>query len=283
MLNQTYQYNGIIKKAIVCFGKLFSDITIQRTDSLGAVSQTIKVPLAYAAKEKYLVRVDSDPNLANNTQISLPRLSFEINGYSYDPVRKPNKMNKIACVSAGTGKNLYSPVPYNLDVSLYLLTKTIEDALAVVEQILPIFTPDYTMSIKAVPDMNIVNDVPIILNSVSVEDDYEGSFTERRSIIHTFNFTMKVNIFGHKTTSGVIRVVDINLNDSNTNETVAQIITTPSPTDAIAGAGSYSQVLEDINITTNIVAPNLDFSGDLNTQFGVDDLSTELENIIDLQ
>lgn len=207
MLNQTYQYNGIIKKAIVCFGKLFSDITIQRTDSLGAVSQTIKVPLAYAAKEKYLVRVDSDAKLENNTQVSLPRLSFEINGYSYDPVRKANKMNKIACVSTGTGKSLYSPVPYNLDVSLYLLTKTIEDALCVVEQILPIFTPDYTLSINAVPDMNIVNDVPIILNGISVEDDYEGDFQTRRSIIHTFNFTMKVNIFGHKTTSGIITQV----------------------------------------------------------------------------
>lgn len=207
MLNQTYQYNGIIKKAITVFGKLFSDITIQRTDSLGAVSQTIKVPLAYAAKEKYLVRVDSDPNLANNTQISLPRLSFEITGYNYDPIRKPNKMNKISCYSTGNMKSMFTPVPYNLDVSLYLLTKTIEDALTVVEQILPIFTPDYTMSINAIPDMNIVNDVPIILNSVSVEDDYEGDFQTRRSIIHTFNFTMKVNIFGHKDIGKAITTV----------------------------------------------------------------------------
>lgn len=216
MLNQTYQYNGIIKKAITVFGKLFSDITIQRTDSLGAVSQTINVPLAYAAKEKYLVRVDSDPNLANNTQITLPRLSFEITGYTYDPIRKPNKMNKISCYSAGNMKSMFTPVPYNLDISLYLLTKTIEDALTVVEQILPIFTPDYTMSINAVPDMNIVNDVPIILNSVSVEDDYEGSFTERRSIIHTFNFTMKINIFGHKDIGKAITKVMTNVGEDPT-------------------------------------------------------------------
>lgn len=207
MLNQTYQYNGIIKKAITVFGKLFSDITIQRTDSLGVVSQTIKVPLAYAPKEKYLVRIDSDPNLANNTQISLPRLSFEITGYTYDPTRKSNKMNKIACYSTGTLKSMFTPVPYNLDISLYLLTKTIEDALTVVEQILPIFTPEYTLSINAVPDMNIVNDVPIILNSVSVEDDYEGDFQTRRSIVHTFNFTMKVNIFGHKDIGKAITTV----------------------------------------------------------------------------
>lgn len=284
MLGQDPHYTGIIKKAISSFGKLFSDIKIQRTNLDGVVSQTVNVPIAYAAKEKYLVRLDSDPNLANNTQTSLPRMSFEILGYDYDPSRKANKMNKISCVSNGSGKSTFSPVPYNISISLYLLTKTIEDALYVVEQILPIFTPDYTLSINAVPDMNIVNDVPIVLNSITAEDEYDGSFQERRYIIHTFNFTMKVNIFGSMTNSSIIKIVDVNFKEFDTEETLAQIIATPTPTDALIADNSvgYAQILEGDEITSVIVAPLLDFSGDLNTQFGMDNLALEQENTIDL-
>jgi hypothetical protein len=240
MLTQNYQYNGIIKKAITVFGKLFSDIQIKRTNSDGVIIQTINVPLAYAAKEKYLVRVESDPNLTNNTQITLPRMSFEINGYSYDPSRKVNKMNKVSSYSNSIAKTQFSPVPYNIDISLYLLTKTIEDALCVVEQILPVFTPDYTLSIKAIPDMSIVNDVPIILNSISVEDDYEGSFTERRTIIHTFNFTMKVNIFGSITSSGIITNVKTNIDDLTTGSVLDKYDVSGNALTKVTTKGTWS-------------------------------------------
>lgn len=244
MLGQTYQYAGIIKKAITVFGSLFSDITIQRTNNLGAVTQTINVPLAYAGKEKYLVKIDSDPNQTNNTQTTLPRMSFEILGYDYDPARKSNKMNKVACYSNTTAKSQFTPVPYNISISLYLLTKTIEDALTVVEQILPVFTPDYTLSINAVPEMNIVNDVPIILNSITVEDDYEGSFTERRSIIHTFNFTMKVNIFGHINTSKIISKVFANVGEDITfNTTLANYTATGNTTTETVTSESWTENL----------------------------------------
>lgn len=244
MLGQTYQYNGIIKKAITVFGSLFSNITIQRTNTLGVVTQTINVPLAYAGKEKYLVKIDSDPNQTNNTQISLPRMSFEILGYDYDPARKSNKMNKVACYSNSIAKSQFTPVPYNISISLYLLTKTIEDALTVVEQILPIFTPDYTLSINAVPEMNIVNDVPIILNSITVEDDYEGSFTERRSIIHTFNFTMKVNIFGHINTAKIISTVFANVGEDITfNNTLANYTATGNTTTETVTSESWTENL----------------------------------------
>lgn len=244
MLGQTYQYNGIIKKAITVFGSLFSNITIQRTNTLGVVTQTINVPLAYAGKEKYLVKIDSDPNQTNNTQISLPRMSFEILGYDYDPARKSNKMNKVACYSNSIAKSQFTPVPYNISISLYLLTKTIEDALTVVEQILPIFTPDYTLSINAVPEMNIVNDVPIILNSITVEDDYEGSFTERRSIIHTFNFTMKVNIFGHINTAKIISTVFANVGEDITfNTTLANYTATGNTTTETVTSESWTENL----------------------------------------
>lgn len=211
MLNNPPYYFGIIKKAIVAFGRMFSEIQIERMDETGAVIQTINVPIAYGPKEKWLVRLEQDPSLDNNVNTILPRMSFEITGYSYDASRKVNKMTKVASYDQTTLKTQFSPVPYNLDIELSLLTKTTEDALAVVEQILPVFTPDYTLSINAIPDLNIANDVPIILNGVSFQDSYDGDFQSRREIIYTFNFTMKVNIFGSITSSGVIKKANITL------------------------------------------------------------------------
>lgn len=191
------------------FGRLFSDIKIARQGNDGAVAQTIAVPLAYAPKEKWLVRVDSDPNLNHNTYISLPRLSFEVTGYHYDASRKTNKMNKIMCKDATntgnpTAKAVFSPAPYNIDISLYVLTKTQEDAMQIIEQILPIFNPEYTLSVNAVPEMEITQDIPVILNSITVEDNYDGSFQERRFVVHTLTFTLKTNIYGPVSANGVI-------------------------------------------------------------------------------
>lgn len=211
MLNNPPYYHGIIKKAIVAFGRMFSEIQIERMDETGAVIQTINVPIAYGPKEKWLVRLEQDPSLDNNVNTILPRMAFEITGYSYDASRKVNKMTKVASYDQTTLKTQFSPVPYNLDIELSLLTKTTEDALAVVEQILPVFTPDYTLSINAIPDLNIANDVPIILNGVSFQDSYDGDFQSRREIIYTFNFTMKVNIFGSITSSGIIKKANITL------------------------------------------------------------------------
>ena len=211
MLNNPPYYHGIIKKAIVAFGRMFSEIQIERMNGAGTVLQTINVPIAYGPKEKWLVRLEQDPLLENNVNTILPRMAFEIVGYSYDASRKSNKMTKVASYDQTTLKTQFSPVPYNLDIELSLLTKTTEDALAVLEQILPVFTPDYTLSINAIPDLNIVNDVPIILNGVSQQDNYDGDFQTRREIIYTFNFTMKVNIFGSITSSGVIKKANITL------------------------------------------------------------------------
>jgi len=216
MLNGQTYYHGAIRKTIVAFGRLFSDIKIAREGNDGEIAQTVAVPLAYAPKEKWLVRIDSDPNLKNNTYISLPRLSFEITGYHYDSSRKTNKMNQIKCTDTVTtlnpnAKSVFSPAPYNIDISLYVLTKTQEDAMQIVEQILPIFNPEYTLSINAVPEMEIVQDIPVILNSISVEDNYDGSFQERRFVVHTLTFTLKTNIYGPVTSGGVILTSNANL------------------------------------------------------------------------
>jgi hypothetical protein len=215
MLNNQVFYHGIIRKSIVAFGRLFSDIYIDRKQGDSVTGQTIQrlqIPLAYAPKEKWLVRIDQDPDLENHTYISLPRMSFEIIGYTYDAQRKLNRMQQIKCGDgSGSVSTMYTPVPYNLDLSLYILTKTQEDALQIVEQILPTFTPEYTMTINAVPEMNMKVDVPIILNSVAVSDEYDGDFQTRRFVTHTLNFQMKVNVFGAVSGQNVIDTVNTNI------------------------------------------------------------------------
>ena len=215
MLNNNVYYHGTVRKAIVAFGKLFSNIYIDRKEGGsvdGTTVQRLQVPLAYAPKEKWIVRLDQDPNLENHTYVSLPRMSFEIIGYNYDPSRKTNRLSKVTYQTGTTSKNhVYSPVPYNLDISMYILTKNQEDGLQIVEQILPTFTPEYTLPINALPDMDIVNSVPVILNSVSVSDEYDGDFQTRRFVTHTLNFQMKLNLFGPVLNQGIIETVTTNL------------------------------------------------------------------------
>ena len=225
MLNNNVFYHGTIRKCIVAFGTLFSDIYIDRREGnsvTGTVAQRLQIPLAYAPKEKYLVRIEQDPNLENNTYVSLPRMSFEILGYSYDSSRKLNRMQQIKCGDGTTTMDaIYTPVPYNIDVSLYILTKTQEDALQILEQILPTFTPEYTLTINAVPNMNVKLDIPIVLNSVTSSDEYDGDFQTRRNVTHTLTFTIKTNLFGPLANKKVIDEVFANIgqneNFSNPN------------------------------------------------------------------
>ena len=214
MLINTPFYHGIIRKAIVSFGNLFSNIKIQRKSGgsvSGNLEQTIAVPIAYSCKEKWLVRVDQDPTLDNHTYTLLPRIAFEITGMTYDSARKLNRMNQIKCYDTGTLKRTYVPVPYNIDISMYILTKTQEDALQIVEQILPRFAPEYNLSVEVVSETQTVLDIPIILNSVNVQDDYDGDFQTRRFVTYTLNFTMKASIFGPVNNQGIIDTVITNI------------------------------------------------------------------------
>jgi hypothetical protein len=216
MLNGNVYYHGTIRKAVVAFGRLFSDIYIDRKqgDSVtGDTVQRLQVPLSYAPKEKWLVRLDQQSDLENNTtMISLPRMSFEINSYQYDSTRKLNRMQQITTDSSNTTKpTVYTAVPYNVEMSLYILTKTQEDGLQIIEQILPTFTPEYTLTLNVVPEMGITMDVPIVLESVNVVDEYDGTFTERRFVTHTLNFQMKLNLYGPVSGQGVITQVNANI------------------------------------------------------------------------
>jgi hypothetical protein len=215
MLNNNVYYHGSIRKAIVAFGRLFSDVYIDRKqgDSVtGTTIQRLHIPISYAPREKWLVRLEQQSDLENNvTQISLPRMSFEINSYSYDSSRKVNRMSQIKSGNTTNMNAVYTPVPYNVKISMYVVTKTQEDGLQIIEQILPTFTPEYTLQINMVPEMGITMDVPIILNSVYVEDQYDGNFEDRRYVTHTLDFEMKLNLYGPVSTQKVITKVDVNV------------------------------------------------------------------------
>ena len=236
MLNNNIFYHSLTRKVIVAFGSLFSNIRIERRKD-GQAQQTIDVPIAYAPKEKWIVRIDQDPNLENHTYTTLPRLSFEITGMSYDATRKTSRMNYITATDcfSNTSK-IYSPVPYNINITLYALTKTQEDALQIVEQILPYFTPEYTMSIKAIGS-NVLIDVPIVLDNISVQDDYDGDFSQRRFVIYTINFTVKTYFYGPVIDSKLIgnTIVDITNPGQIPVDEASASTTTPSAVHRASG------------------------------------------------
>ena len=208
-----YFYNNSTRNVVVAFGTLFNTIQLHKKDGSGNIVQSMKVPLAYGPKQKWLSRLTEDPNLNKKVAVTLPRIGFEISGIAYDPARKLQKTVKVKKVADGTDTNQvksgFMPVPYNINFELYVLSKNSDDALQIVEQILPFFQPDYTVTMKEVPELDIIRDVPIILNSVGYEDDYEGSFTSRRSIIYTLSFTAKYYMYGPVTASNIIRRVQV--------------------------------------------------------------------------
>ena len=211
MLGQQF-YHETVRKVGVAFGTMFNDIHLVRKNNDGDIIQTMKVPLAYGPRQKFLVRLREDADLTKQVAVTLPRLGFEITGLSYDPGRKLNRVQQFRKVKGTTTKQLdvqYMPVPYNVDFELYILSKQSDDALQIVEQILPYFQPDYTVTINDNTDMGIKRDVPVVLNSVGYEDDYEGEFTARRSIIYTLAFTAKFYLYGPVTSSKVIKTVQV--------------------------------------------------------------------------
>lgn len=238
MLGQNHFYHSTIRKTVIAFGSLFNDIYVRRTDANGNAIQSLKVPLAYGPKQKFLARLYENPNLTNATQLTLPRIGFEITGFNYDSQRKVNKLNvrRQTTDDSSTLKRQYFSVPYNINFSLFVFAKNQEDALQIVEQILPFFTPAFSVTVNAVPDMGIKDDTPIILESLTYEDDYEGDFASRRSIVYTLTFTVKTNFYGPIAEQGVIKKVTID-NYLTTDSTVidSRYEVEPNPTTAQPG------------------------------------------------
>jgi hypothetical protein len=220
MLGYNPFYHGTIRKCIASFGRIFNDINIERFDKDNQKIQALKVPLAYAAKEKWLQRLEQDTDIDGQTVgFTLPRVSFEMTALNYDGSRKVQSLNRIFKTVTGDQASLssvYAPVPYNIEISLYAIAKTQEDALRIVEQILPFFTPQYNIPMRVLPDYNnLIIDTPVILNSISMQDDYEGDMQTRRQIIYTMTFTMKTYLFGPVGTAGVITNVKANLKNQD--------------------------------------------------------------------
>ncbi len=213
MLGQQF-YHETVRNVIVAFGTMFNNINIVRKDNNGTITQSMKVPLAYGPKQKWLTRLDTDPSLASAVAITLPRLGFEIGSLTYDATRKLNRVQKFKKVKSSSSNankldTQFMPVPYNMDITLYAMAKNSDDALQIVEQILPFFQPDYTLTLNDMADMGIKRDVPIILNDVGYEDNYQGDFESRRAIIYTMGFTTKFYLYGPVTSSSVIKTVQV--------------------------------------------------------------------------
>lgn len=210
-----YFYNETTRKYVALFGTLFNQIKIERAKVDGTVVQDMIVPLSYGPAQKFLARLNQDPNLNRKSAINLPRMSFEIAGMAYDPERKVGQTRKIIKNSGhpdGSKNFTYVGAPYTIEFTLSIMTKYSEDAAKILEQIIPFFQPDYTQTVRLIEGMDPL-DIPIILNSVSTEELYEGSFEERRSVLYTLGFTMKGWYFGPQKTQKVIKFVDLNLHD----------------------------------------------------------------------
>ena len=233
-----YFYNESTRNVVVAFGTIFNNIQLAKKDASGNVTQTMKVPLAYGPKQKWLARLTEDPNLTKKVAVTLPRVGFEISGLTYDPSRKLNKMVKVKKVVDGTDneqlKSGFMPVPYNVGFELFIMAKNSDDALQILEQILPYFQPEYNVTLREVSELEIIRDVPITLNSINYEDNYEGDFSNRRAIIYTLSFTAKYYLYGPVTSQNIIRSVQVDQYSDmpvNAPKREQRYTVTPAPVD----------------------------------------------------
>ena len=233
----TYFYHEIIRKTIISFGTLFNQIHIVHKDSNDENISKIRVPLAYGPTQKFLARLEQQPNLNKAVQITLPRMSFEMTSIQYDSSRKSSVTQSFKTLDGQNIKKVYLPVPYNIGFELNILTKLNDDALQIVEQILPYFQPGFNLTIDLVDSIGEQRDVPMVLENISFQDDYEGDFSTRRALIYTLSFTAKTYLFGPiaESSEGLIRKVQVDL---YTNTDVAnakrevRYTVTPDPYDA---------------------------------------------------
>ncbi len=213
MLGQTF-YHQTIRKYVALFGTLFNDINIEKKDSGGNVLSRQKVPIAYGPKQKFLTRINQDASLDRQVAIQLPRLGFEMTGMAYDPVRKLNTMGSLTHKETINGnrnvKKMFNPSPYIFDFSLYAFVENAEDGTQILEQILPFFTPEFNVTVNIITDMGLSIDIPIIIQSATSEDSYEGEFSARRTIIWTISFMMKGFIYPDiKSGQSIIKTIEV--------------------------------------------------------------------------
>jgi hypothetical protein len=235
MLSGTHFYNQTLRKVVAVFGTVFNNILIKRHNSVSE-----RVPISYGARQKFLARIEQESRTDETIAIKLPRMAFNITDISYDSSIKLNKQNKKILTDAGSGSESYifQSVPYIVSIELNVLAKTQDEALQIVEQILPTFTPEFTVAIVNMEGPGQSVDVPITLQDISIQDEYEGDYETRRTIVYTLNFTMKVRFVGDVKTQAAVYRVDSRLHDnslddkSTTSEPASSEIQTVSSDDS---------------------------------------------------
>jgi len=211
-----YYYHQIIRKTIIAFGTLFNEIYIKHLDKDGDVYNEMKVPLAYGPTQKFLARLEQQADLNKPIAITLPRMSFEMTSIQYDSTRKSGVTQSFKALDGNNLKKVFMPVPYNVGMQLNIMSKLNDDVLQIIEQILPYFQPSFNLTIDLVDSIGEKRDIPIVLDSISFTDDYEGDYSTRRILIYTLNFTAKTHLFGPiaDSTDGLIRKVQVDYYNS---------------------------------------------------------------------
>ena len=264
-----YFYHEILRRTIISFGSLFNGIEIKHLDSSGDVDEVIKVPLAYGPTQKFLARLEQSADLNKPTSITLPRMSFEFTGLQYDGTRKVTTTQTFKSQSVGIAtaiRKTYMPVPYNMSFELSIFTKLNDDMLQIVEQILPYFQPAYTLSVNLVDTIGEKRDIPIVIENVTMQDDYEGNYSTRRSLLYTIRFTAKTYLFGPvgdttKASRDLIKKVRVGYVQDDTSTPTRDLTYTVIP----RATQSYTDnvvtnLAEDVGTSTNILQVN-DSSG----------------------
>lgn len=249
MLGQ-YYYHEIIKKNVKAFGTLFNNIQIVKKDpETGDIIRQEKVPLAYGPKSKFLARLEQDPSTERKVSITMPRISFEMTDITYDAQRKTSPIQKYKVSDTGESvKVQYMPVPYNLRFELGILSKTQDDALQILEQILPFFQPSFNVTVMLIPEMEEKKDLPVILNGISYEDDYEDDMMRRRSITYTLDFTLKTYMYGPVSDAAIIKKATVfeNLGDFNQHRRVLRYDVTPEALEDLNSDGVINQLDDEL-------------------------------------
>jgi hypothetical protein len=247
-------YNETTRRYVAIFGTLFNDITISRKNNAGTTIQTMKVPVNYGPMQKFLAKLEQDPNLTAPA-MTLPRITFEIIGMTYDGERVLTNLSRHKMPISNNDNSYntqFTPTPYNIDFQLNIMTKFTEDGSKILEQIIPYFKPEFTPTVKLIDTLDMYFDVPIVLTSITTEDTYEGSYDERRALIWTLSFTMKAYYFGPVTTKKVIKFVTAKLyNELTANTALEKVVTRP-------GLTSTGLPSTDINNTVNYSQINFD-------------------------
>ena len=233
----TYYYHEIIRKTIIAFGTTFNALEIKHKEQDGTAFSDMNVPLSYGPAQKFLARLEQQANLNKPVQITLPRMSFEMTNIQYDPTRKAGVTQTFKASDGTNLKKVYMPVPYNIGFELNIFTKLNDDALQIVEQILPYFQPSFNLTVDLISSINEKRDIPLVLDNISFQDDYEGSFEVRRALIYTLSFTAKTYLFGPiaDTTEGLIKKVQADVygnTDTTTAKRDLRYTVVPDPIDA---------------------------------------------------